>query len=117
LKAEAANTTLLPAFRPLRDYGIESDGILLSNGPGDPEIDCAKKTVQKLLGIKQSWEFAWSSTFGTLIGCNVKKLKFGTTAEPSVKDYITEDVINFSKSQLCNRQQFQRDIVITHKCK
>ncbi len=105
LESRDCDIHILPAFSTFDEImEFNPDGILLSNGPGDPrDLTVAKKTVQKLLGLS--------------LGCNVKKLKFGHHGgNHPVKDYITgRCYITSQNHNYAIDSSSNDDIVITHR--
>ena len=108
----------LNILRSLRDWGCEvivlpasssiesilsyrPDGILLSNGPGDPEgVPYAIKTVQKLIGKKPVFGICLGhQLLGLALGGKTFKLKFGHRgANQPVKDLRTGKVFITSQN-------------------
>jgi carbamoyl-phosphate synthase small subunit len=84
---------VLPAFSTYEEImSYNPDGILLSNGPGDPrDLPNAKQTIKKLLGKKPVLGICLGhQLLGLSLDCSVKKLKFGHHGgNHPVKDYIT----------------------------
>ncbi len=110
---------VLPAFSSFEEImECNPDGILLSNGPGDPrDLPVTIKTIQKLLGLKPIMGICLGhQLLGLSLGCSVKKLKFGHHGgNHPVKDnitgrcYITSQNHNYAIDSSSNE-----DITITH---
>ncbi len=120
LESRNCDIHVLPAFSTFDEImEVNPDGILLSNGPGDPrDLTVAKKTVQKLLGIKPIMGICLGhQLLGLSLGCNVKKLKFGHHGgNHPVKDYITgRCYITSQNHNYAIDSSTNDDIVITHK--
>ncbi|WP_024832294.1 glutamine-hydrolyzing carbamoyl-phosphate synthase small subunit [Ruminiclostridium josui] len=120
LESRGCDIHILPAFSTFDEImELNPDGILLSNGPGDPrDLTVAKKTVQKLLGIKPIMGICLGhQLLGLSLGCNVKKLKFGHHGgNHPVKDYITgRCYITSQNHNYAIDSSSNDDIVITHR--
>jgi carbamoyl-phosphate synthase small subunit len=97
---------------------INPDGILLSNGPGDPkDIIDVVKTIKELLDVKPILGICLGhQLLGLALGGNTYKLKFGHHGgNHPVKDlennrvYITSQNHNYALEK-----DFSNDIIITH---
>lgn len=97
---------------------LKPDGILLSNGPGDPmDIPYAVKTVTDLLGKKPMLGICLGhQLLGLALGGKSYKMKFGHHGgNHPVKDlqknriYITSQNHNYAL-----RDDFSQDVVVTH---
>lgn len=119
LESRGCDIHILPAFSSYEEImACNPDGILLSNGPGDPrDLVTTKKTVQKLLGVKPIMGICLGhQLLGLSLGCSVTKLKFGHHGgNHPVKDfttgrcYITSQNHNYAIDNSSNE-----DVVITH---
>jgi len=85
--------TVVPASTTVEEaLSYEPDGILLSNGPGDPEgVPYAIETTRKLIGRKPLFGICLGHEFiGLALGGRMVKLKFGHRgANHPVKDLRT----------------------------
>lgn len=112
---------ILPAFSSFDEIAeYNPDGILLSNGPGDPnDLTAAKKTVQKLLELNKPvlGICLGHQLLGLSLGCSVTKLKFGHHGgNHPVKDYITgRCYITSQNHNFAIDSSSNSDIEITHK--
>ncbi|MEM6732839.1 MAG: glutamine-hydrolyzing carbamoyl-phosphate synthase small subunit, partial [Myxococcota bacterium] len=80
LVAMGCEVHVVPASHSTQDIlALEPDGVLLSNGPGDPEpVDYAIKTVQELLGKKPIFGICLGHQILSIAaGAKTYKLKFG----------------------------------------
>jgi carbamoyl-phosphate synthase small subunit len=80
LKKEGCHVTVVPADMKAEDVlALEPDGILLSNGPGDPEaVTYAIEEIRKLLGKIPIFGICLGQQLlGLAYGGNTYKLKFG----------------------------------------
>jgi len=93
---------VLPASSSAEDIlSLHPDGILLSNGPGDPEgVPYAIETVRQLIGEKPIFGICLGhQLLGLALGGRTFKLKFGHRgANQPVKDLITGKVMITSQN-------------------
>ncbi len=94
------------------------DGILVSNGPGDPkDLPEAKLLLQQLIGKKPLFGICLGhQLLGLALGGNTYKLKFGHHGgNHPVKDFITgRCYITSQNHNYALEKDFSNDIEITH---
>ncbi|MFP4662370.1 MAG: glutamine-hydrolyzing carbamoyl-phosphate synthase small subunit [Halanaerobiales bacterium] len=121
LLARGCEVTLVPAhitYQEIMNY--EPDGIMLSNGPGDPQdIPYVVETVKKLLGNKPIFGICLGhQILGIASGADTYKLKFGHRgANHPVKDIRTNRVYITSQNHgFAIKEESVKglDIEITH---
>ncbi len=95
------------------------DGILLSNGPGDPaDVRVAVDTVRRLLG----WKFVFGicmghQILGLALGAQTSKLKFGHRgANHPIQDKILNRVYVTSQNHgyVLNEDSLPKNVQVTH---
>jgi len=119
LEARGCDIYLLAAHSTYEDImSYEPDGILLSNGPGDPaDLPEIKQVIQKLLGKKPILGICLGhQLLGLALGGKTYKLKFGHHGgNHPVKDYITgRCYITSQNHNYALEKDFSKDITITH---
>ena len=102
LKDKGCTITILPASSTAEEIlSLKADGLLLSNGPGDPKtVPYAVETVKKLLGHIPLFGICLGhQILGLALGADTYKLKFGHrgTNHP-VKDLKTGKVFITSQN-------------------
>lgn len=122
LTALGCDLTVVPADTPARAIlELQPDGVMLSNGPGDPkEVTSSIQTVKDLLqtdlpvfGICLGHQI-----LGLAMGADTYKLKFGHRgANHPVKDYITGRVYITSQNHgyAINEDTLPPDVEVTHR--
>jgi carbamoyl-phosphate synthase small subunit len=73
------NVTVVPVSTPAEEVMETADGVLLSNGPGDPEaVSYAIENIKKILGKKPVFGICLGhQILGLALGGRTYKLKFG----------------------------------------
>lgn len=80
LTSAGCDVTVVPATMPAEEVlAMNPDGVLLSNGPGDPEpVTYAIENIKKILGKKPVFGICLGQQlFGLALGGRTYKLKFG----------------------------------------
>ncbi|MBE3588493.1 MAG: glutamine-hydrolyzing carbamoyl-phosphate synthase small subunit [Thermoanaerobacteraceae bacterium] len=96
LKERDCTVVVVPPTTPAREIlALDPDGILLSNGPGDPvDVPYAIKTVRELIGTRPMFGICLGHQVMSLaLGAKTYKMKFGHRgANHPVKDLATGKV-------------------------
>lgn len=119
LEKRNCDIVILPASSTYAEVmSCNPDGILVSNGPGDPkDLPDAKLLLQELLGKKPIFGICLGhQLLGLALGGNTYKLKFGHHGgNHPVKDFITgRCYITSQNHNYALDKDFSNDIEITH---
>lgn len=119
LQKRGCDIHVLPASSTANDVmSVKPDGVLVSNGPGDPkDLPEAKAVLQQLLGKKPLFGICLGhQLLGLSLGGNTYKLKFGHHGgNHPVKDYITgRCYITSQNHNYALEKDFSSEIEITH---
>jgi carbamoyl-phosphate synthase small subunit len=114
------DVSVVPAQTPPEEVIGEADGIVLSNGPGDPRsVPYAVETVKKLLGKKPILGICLGhQILGLALGGRIYKLKFGHHGgNHPVMDLSTGKVeITSQNHNYCvDVQSLRGDVELTHR--
>ncbi|MEW6713912.1 MAG: glutamine-hydrolyzing carbamoyl-phosphate synthase small subunit [Nitrospirota bacterium] len=114
------NVTVLPARTPAEEVMDMADGVLLSNGPGDPEaVSYALDNVKKIFGKKPVLGICLGhQILGLALGGKTYKLKFGHHGgNHPVMDLSTGKVeITAQNHNYCvDLNSLNGQVVLTHK--
>jgi len=120
LEGLGCEVMVMPARASAHDIlALEPDGIMLSNGPGDPEpITYAADTIRALLGKKPVFGICLGhQLLGLAVGGRTSKLKFGHHGvNQPVKNLATGKVEISSQNHgfVVLRETLPKDTVVTH---
>jgi carbamoyl-phosphate synthase small subunit len=119
LESRDCNIFIMPAASaPEEIMACKPDGILFSNGPGDPkDLPGVKSVIQELLGKKPMLGICLGhQLLGLALGGNTYKLKFGHHGgNHPVKDLVTgRCYITSQNHNYALEKDFSPDVNITH---
>lgn len=122
LKDRSCNVTIVPADTTIEEVlSLKPDGVLLSNGPGDPKAcEYAVNNTKKLinLGVPVFGICLGFQILALALGAKTTKMKFGHHGgNHPVKDLINENVLITSQNHgfMVDEQSLTDGIVITHR--
>jgi len=119
LQKRGCDIYVLPASSTAKEIlSVKPDGVLVSNGPGDPkDLPEAKAVLQQLIGKKPIFGICLGhQLLGLSLGGNTYKLKFGHHGgNHPVKDFITgRCYITSQNHNYALKNDFSNEIEITH---
>ncbi|WP_026476612.1 carbamoyl phosphate synthase small subunit [Alkaliphilus transvaalensis] len=120
LQKRNCRLTVFPAFTSMEEIlKVNPDGILLSNGPGDPkDIPQVVETIKGLLGVKPIFGICLGHQLLTLsLGGDTERLKFGHRGcNHPVKDFINNRVYITSQNHgyVVNGKKLPQEVTVTH---
>ncbi|MEN6475973.1 MAG: glutamine-hydrolyzing carbamoyl-phosphate synthase small subunit [Syntrophaceae bacterium] len=120
LEALSCEVMVVPSRTAAKDIlALEPDGIMLSNGPGDPEpITYAVETIRALLGKKPIFGICLGhQLLGLAVGGRTSKLKFGHHGvNQPVKNIATGRIEISSQNHgfVVLTETLPKDTVVTH---
>lgn len=115
------DVTVMPGSTTAEEIlALKPDGVMLSNGPGDPQmVPYAVKTVRELLGKVPVFGICLGhQIIGLALGAATYKLKFGHRgANHPVKDLITGKVNITSQNHgfVVDDKTLPEDVIVSHR--
>lgn len=119
LEARCSELTIFPSrTKPAEVLSVNPDGIMLTNGPGDPaDVEVAVETVRELLGQKPIYGICMGhQILGLALGAKTYKLKFGHRgANHPIKDELLQQIYMTSQNHgyAVERSSLPADVKVT----
>lgn len=119
LRSRSSQLTIFPSRSSVQEIlSSQADGILLTNGPGDPSaVEVAAQTVQGLLGKKPVYGICMGhQILGLALGAETYKMKFGHRgANHPIRDELLGKVYMTSQNHgyAVKRETLPADVSVT----
>jgi carbamoyl-phosphate synthase small subunit len=120
LTARGCRVTVVPAQTPAQEiFALKPDGVMLSNGPGDPAaVTYAIETIRALLGHMPIMGICLGhQILGLALGGDTYKLKFGHRGgNQPVKNSLTGqvEITSHNHGFAVRAESLPRDVEVTH---
>lgn len=120
LEARCSHVKVFPSRTSKQEIlAFQPDGIMLSNGPGNPEdVEVATETVRELLGDKFIFGICMGhQILGRALGLKTYRLKFGHRgSNHPIKDLLTNQIYMTSQNHgyAVDPESLTNDVKVTH---